>query len=46
MKTVLGLFGPHQTNRSDRLITIVANNGYQYTYLLVLEEELLGNEKT
>jgi hypothetical protein len=45
MKTFLGLLGPHQTSRSDRLITIIANNGYQYSYLLALKEEVLQNEK-
>jgi hypothetical protein len=48
MKTFLGLLGPHQTSRSDRLIAIIAiiaYNGYQYSYLLALEEEVLRNEK-
>jgi hypothetical protein len=44
MKTFLGLLGPHQTSRSDRLITIIAiiaYNGYQYSYLLAFEKEVL-----
>ncbi len=48
MKTFLGLLGPHQTSRSDRLITIIAiitYNGYQYSYLLALEKEVLWNEQ-
>ncbi len=48
MKTFLGLLGPHQTSRIDRLITIIpiiAYNGYQYSYVLALEEEVLRYEK-